>query len=118
MHPPTWRHASHSFPLWLVAAASLLVAVVSWLHAHPARAADAVVTDCTSDVDLRQKLAAMQSSGGGTLTFSCGPTPAGINLTGGVLPPITQNTTLDGGDQITLSGMNLSRLLIVNGGAT
>lgn len=82
-------------PLWLA----------SPLHALPA--ADQVVTDCTSDAELRDDLAAMQSGGGGMLTFACGS--ATINLVGGVLPYITTDTTIDGGGAITLSGLNQTR---------
>lgn len=62
-----------------------------------------VVTDCSSDADLRAKLTTMQGSGGGTLTFQCAPVL--IRVTSG-LPPISTNTIIDGGNKITLDGEN------------
>jgi hypothetical protein len=84
---------------------------------HAALASDQVVTDCGDSGgpnQLRAKLAAAQSSGGGTITFTCGP--ATIVLTGGVLPTITSNVTINGEGKITLSGNNASRLFFVDTG--
>src|SRR5919199_2337574 len=80
-----------------------------------AQAADQVVTNCSSDTQLRNKLSALQSTGGGTLTFNCGK--ATILLDGGVLT-VTGNITIDGGKNITLSGANTTRLFYIAGGAT
>lgn len=77
-------------------------------------AADQVVTNCANDTELRNDLAAMQSSGGGILTFSCGT--ATIVLTGGTLPTITTATYIDGGNKITISGNNAARIFYVVGG--
>ncbi len=93
-----------------------LVLVLMWLIGAPRLyAADQVVTNCSSDTDLRNKINALQTSGGGTLSFNCGV--ATIVLTGGVLPPITGNITIDGGGSITLSGNSAARIFNVASGA-
>src|SRR5439155_17176442 len=71
-----------------------------------ARANDQIVSNC-SDSGLRTAVAQAQSTGGGTITFSCGAT-ATIVLQNGTLPNITSNTTVDGGGTITISGNNPS----------
>lgn len=86
-----------------------------------AYAADQVVSDCGDNGganQLRAKLTAAQSSGGGTITFTCGPATIVLNATYGALPAITKNTTINGGGTITLSGNNASRVFVVNSGAT
>lgn len=68
------------------------------------QAADQVVGDCSTDTELRAKLADMQSGDeGGTLTFNCAASSV-IELTGGTLPEIFRATTIDGGGTITLNG--------------
>jgi hypothetical protein len=91
--------------------------VLGWLAGggSPVQAANEIVTDCSNETQLRTKLTAMQSSGGGTLTFACGS--ATIVLTAGQLPTITKTTIVDGGGKITLSGGNSSRLFYVSAGA-
>ena len=78
-------------------------------------AADQVVSNCSNDTELRNDLTAMQSSGGGTLTFNCGS--ASITLSS-VLPDITTATTIDGGNKITLNGANSTRHFIARSGST
>ena len=98
---------------------AFLIALALFASAPLVRAVDQVVTDSGDDGGLNQlraKLAALRSSGGGTLTFSIGT--ATIVLTGGVLPNITTNATIDGGNVITLSGNNASPVFVVDGGAT
>ncbi|MBL8094352.1 MAG: hypothetical protein JNL73_09285 [Anaerolineales bacterium] len=80
------------------------VLVVSAMEPATARAAG-VVTTCT-DSGLRAAVAT-----GGLITFACGG-PATIVLAGPIT--FTQNTTLDGGGLITLSGNNLTGLLVSN----
>lgn len=69
--------------------------MMGWLagDVSPAGAANEVVTDCSNETQLRTKLTAMQSSGGGTLTFACGT--ATIVLTAGQLQisPSTRPST-------------------------
>lgn len=80
-------------------------------------AADQVVTDCGDtggSNQLRAKINTAQSSGGGTITFTCAPT---IVLNGTALPAITTSITIDGGNKITVSGDNASRIFQVNAGA-
>src|SRR5437588_6342990 len=81
-------------------------------------AADQVVSDCGDSGganQLRAKLTAAQSSGGGTITFTCEPM---VVLSGSVLPAVTTNLTINGGNTITLSGNNASPVFYVNNGAT
>jgi predicted outer membrane repeat protein len=54
-------------------------------------------------------------NGGGLVTFNCGPSAITIISNTYV---ISQNTTVDGGDQITLDGENLRQHFLVQGGAT
>ena len=72
------------------------------------------VTDCSSDADLRDRLA-----GGGLVTFDCGTAPVTITLTSTDLPgshiSITQTTTISGGGLITLQGDGSARIFSVDG---
>lgn len=78
-------------------------------------AANQVVSDCGDNGgpnQLRAKLNAANATGGGTITFTCGPS---IVLTSGALPSITTNITLNGGG-ISISGNNASRIFVVEQG--
>ncbi len=82
-------------------------------------AADQVVTangDNGGANQLRAKLAALQSSGGGTLTFNIGT--ATILLAQGPLPAITVTATIDGGGKITIDAGGASSILSVAAGAS
>src|SRR5437870_2792767 len=84
------------------------------LNLPGAFAANQVVSDCgdTGGANqLRAKLTAAQSSGGGTITFTCGPF---VTLQGGVLPTITTNITINGGGTVTISGNNTSRIFVTD----
>lgn len=81
----------------------LLVALMLLTCPVASQGADEVVSNCTTDAELRAKLTSMQSGDGGTLTFACGG-PSEILMTDGVLPEIFQTTTIDGGGTITLNG--------------
>lgn len=61
-----------------------------------------VVTDCSSDAQLRAAAAT-----GGIVTFSCGT--ATISVASEI--PVAKDTTIDGGGKITLSGGGKSRVL-------
>jgi predicted outer membrane repeat protein len=96
--------------LFLVAGCAL-IGVLS--GADPTEAADQVVSDCGDDGgpnQLRAKLTAALS-GGGTITFTCGPS---VTLNNGVLPTITANITINGGGTITISGKNASRVFVTD----
>src|SRR5437868_14267832 len=83
-----------------------------------AEAANQVVTDpgdTGGPNQLRAKLTAALS-GGGTVTFNV-MTPT-IVLTNGVLPTITANITIDGGNVITISGNNSSPAIRIFSGGT
>lgn len=75
----------------------------------PSVRAGGTVTNCADDTDFSSKL-----GGGGTVTFSCGTATVTLSST----KTITQNTTIDGGNVITLSGAGILRLFVVNSGAT
>jgi hypothetical protein len=74
-------------------------------------AASEQVTDCSSPADLISKMAS-----GGTVSFNCGANPPPIVLTSAFI--IAQNTTLDGGGSITLSGGNSTLLFVVSPNTT
>lgn len=101
--------------IFWIAAIMVMAALAQLLTARPALAADGVVNPCT-DAELRSEVQALQDGSGGSLTFGCGT--ASITLTGGVLPTIVKNTTIDGGGVITLSGNNTSRIFVVNTATT
>jgi hypothetical protein len=88
-------------------AVAATIAAALMLPATASRGADEVVDDCSSDAQLRAKLETMQNGSGGTLTFACGDTPPPSVLTGDRLPRIRKPTTIDGGNEITLSGTTL-----------
>jgi hypothetical protein len=89
--------------------ALLLVVLLSLLLAHALPAeAGGNVSNCT-DAGLTTAL-----GGGGSVTFSCGPATITLDST----KQIIQNTTIDGGNIITLSGGTANRLFVVNSGAT
>jgi hypothetical protein len=91
-----------------------LLALTLCVGPQAAAAANQVVTNCSNDAELRGDLTAMESSGGGTLTFSCGT--ATIVLTADT-PAITTTSTVDGGGKITISGGNSRRIFVVDDGA-
>jgi predicted outer membrane repeat protein len=87
-----------------VLTALLLLAVPS----QPAAAADAVVgsgnpVSCT-ETAFNTALASVQTSGGGTITFSCGVTPHTITFS--AYKQIDSSVTIDGGGMVTLDGGN------------
>lgn len=95
-------------------ALALALGLGLFTRARVAVAADQVVTDCGDTGgpnQLRAKIDAAQSSGGGTITFTCAST---IILNGTPLPDISTSLTLNGGNKITISGNNASRILNVN----
>lgn len=116
---PTRRLRNHDAPP-SPRLARLLVSCLVTLLGHqlapaPARAANEVVTNCTSDADLVAKLAALDVAGGGTLTFACGANPVAIV----VQQPLAigaNPVTIDGGGKITLSGGNTVGVLDVAAG--
>ena len=90
----------------------LPVAVLLLALPSPARALDAVVTNCSSDADFFAKLDAVRTAGSGSVKFSCGASPAEITLTQTAV--ITFGPLLiDGGNKITLSGGNARALFLV-----
>ncbi len=105
------RKFSRKLSLWF---AALVTALVLFAPSHIALAANAIVTNCSNDSQLRSSLTTMQSNGGGTLTFNCGT--ATILLTS-ALPNISTHTIVDGGNKITLSGGNNYRIFVVDSGA-
>ncbi len=76
--------------------------------------ADAVVSAPCGEAEFNAALAAVQSGGGGTLTFSCGT--ATLGFTGEKI--ITSNVVIDGGGVITLDGGNATRFFKVLGGGS
>jgi hypothetical protein len=82
-----------------------------------AAGAKVVVRNCASDVQLRAKLAELQSGAGGKVKFKCGASPPAIVL--GSPLTISKKVTIDGGARgITLSGADANLLVIVAASAT
>jgi hypothetical protein len=73
--------------------------------------AGGVVTDCSNETDLTNRLA-----GGGTVTFNCAAPVPPILLQS--TKTIAQDTTIDGGRTITLTAGLARRLFIVTDGVT
>src|SRR5260221_6018354 len=55
-------------------------------------------------------------TGGGAITFNCGPTPVAINIL--KEKDISANVSIDGGGLVTISGRNRARIFRVNAGAS
>ncbi|HEY2103911.1 MAG TPA: choice-of-anchor Q domain-containing protein, partial [Chthoniobacterales bacterium] len=97
-------------PLLTIAAALIFIRAI--------HATDQVVTDPGDNGgagganQLRAKLTACLSTGGGTITFTIGT--ATITLNGTPLPFTDQNVTIDGGGTVTISGANSSIIFGVN----
>lgn len=82
---------------------------------RPARSANSVVGDgsaasCTENAFVTV-FNAVESSGGGTITFDCGAAALAIIFT--YQKAVSANTELDSGDLITLSGGNITSLFQV-----
>lgn len=94
-----------------VAIALALFGLVAWVGTPAALAAGVVgngsAASCT-ETALNNRLA-----GGGLVTFNCGPNPKTIVLT--ATKQISVNTTIDGGNKITLKAQNTYHLQIFNG---
>ena len=96
----------------------LTALLLSLLFTTAALALDQVVTDPGDNGgpnQFRARLAALENSGGGRLSFNIGT--ATIVLTQGALVPITANTIIDGGGKIEISGNNAMRIFVVRAGA-
>src|SRR5438105_3782968 len=97
----------------------LLAVAAPWIFVAATYATDQVVTDpgdSGGPNQLRAKLGALQSSGGGALTFNVANTT--IVLTNGVLPAITTAVVIDGGGIVTVSGNNASPVFQINASGT
>jgi hypothetical protein len=103
-----------NFINFFIALSTALLLIAS---APAVRAVDQVVTDpgdTGAANQFRAKLADLQNTGGGTLTFNVGT--ASIVLTQGFLVDLVTNTTIDGAGKITISGNDAMRLFIVRPG--
>ena len=101
---------------WLAFLLPWLVLILFPLAAgtQPAAASNAVVQSPCGEAEFDTALAAVQNSGGGTVTFSC-TVPAEITLLGTKF--ITSSVRFEGADNITLNGFSDHRLFVVEGGA-
>lgn len=92
--------------------------VLAAFAAMPAWALDAAVGNGTpvscGEFAFEQALASVQSSGGGTVSFNCGPAPHIIVLSS--RKNLLAGTIVDGANLITLSGLNASGLLRIPDG--
>jgi len=95
-----------------------LIGLITWgwglAGARPLQAAGVVGNGTPASCTAAALTAAL--GGGGTVTFDCGPAPHTITLT--TVQTITTDTTIDGGNLITLSGGMATRLFSVQNGAT
>jgi hypothetical protein len=112
------------------ALAMLPLVLALFAFPHPALAdkpitvGDGTTASCT-EAALKSALLIAQTSGGGTIRFKCGPSPAAIALSGvteidgvPVLLVLPNDTTIDGGDLITLDGTGTGIVLYVDSGTT
>jgi predicted outer membrane repeat protein len=79
--------------------------------ARPARAAG-IVTDCSDDREFSSALA-----GAGVVKFDCAGAKGPVTITLATTKTIFSNTTIDGEDEVTLSGGDVRRLFVVAAGA-
>ncbi len=76
---------------------------------------EAAVAGACGEAEFDAALSLVQAGGGGTVTFDCEPDPFTIVFTG--QKPISSNITINGGERISLSGGNSTRLFTVNSSA-
>lgn len=57
-----------------IVACFVVPVLIVMIVAPAATASDQVVTNCGSDAELQSDMAALDSTGGGTLSFACGAT--------------------------------------------
>ena len=97
----------------LISMMFLLTSVAMAFPAAPASAADAVVSAPCTEVEFDAALASVESTGGGTITFDCGgPT----TITFSDQKTITADVRIDGADNTTLSGGDVTRHFYVASG--
>ncbi len=92
---------------------ALLTAVVILKPARAASTLVLTVTNCNDQTELRAKIVQLQEAFGGALNFNCGTKTIVLSAQ---LPLIEYETTIDGGNKITLNGDDNVRLVQV--GAT
>jgi hypothetical protein len=108
----------------------LLVLLVVLALPQPALADKTIVVgnrtaaSCT-EAAMKNALLVAEASGGGTISFKCGPQPVTIALSGVteiegmlVLLILPNNTTVDGGGLITLDGTNTATVVFVDRGTS
>ena len=105
-----------SVRFWRILLAAVLVLGTMLSVAAPARAADAVVAGLCGEAEFNAALTAVQASGGGTITFSCGTAPFYIHFTDWKF--ITSTVAIDGGNLAILTGQNATRLFYVSPAAS
>lgn len=89
----------------------ILVALVAAVCAAPAAALAAGVVGNGTPASCTEAALEAALSGGGTVTFDCGPQNLVLGLTSE--KGIASATTIDGGGRVTLSGQNQTRLFRV-----
>ena len=104
------RRMIRSLSVWVLVLASLTLPPLA--GPELVLAADATVTTCDEN-NFDAALAAVQGSGGGTITFACGGT---IFFSG--QKTISSDVTIVGGGSVTFDGQGATRLFRVNLGAS
>src|SRR5512135_2453701 len=100
--------------LWFIVGIAVAIPVIWWGALHLIYAAGVVGTG-TAESCTEQALDTALV-GGGVITFNCGKVPVVIGVTKEKV--IAQNTNLDGGGLVTISGRNITRVFHVTNGAT
>lgn len=76
------------------------------------KAQEVVVSDCSSDADLRAKMDDIEAQGSGTIRIACTTPPGTILLNGTPLPSIHSDMTIIG-NGVTISGNNNTAIFSV-----
>jgi hypothetical protein len=115
---------------WRYILAALILALCTWVlvarwltppsaRARPAQAAGVVVTTCTPQ-GLADAMNTLNGTSGGSISFNCNnvnaPTTIPITQAGGFNVTANSSYTIDGGNVITLTGIDTYRILNVQAG--
>jgi hypothetical protein len=101
---------------FLVHTVAFLVLVLSGMLFRPAPAFAGGVVGSGTPASCTEPALDAALGGGGTITFNCGADPATIVVTSPKV--IASNTTIDGGNLISISGGGMTRVFDVQAGAS
>lgn len=101
------------FRRWLTLSIALLITILVTLSTAGPAHADTTVENCSDDSAFNSALI-----GGGVVIFNCGDNHNVATIVLSSTKTISNNTTIDGGGKVTLSGNHSLRLFTVNTGVT